>query len=111
MSPENLSHEFYQGSERRVIGPECVPEPADVFPFDGNDVETHDGIRKPTFARDKQRGRAHDLALFPVVDSVGRCRKCAGAPASNFDKRKALSVQHDQVDLAAATAEIARHRA
>jgi len=57
-------------------------------------------------ACEKQGGRAQDLVLFAMVDGQCRARKSRGLPVAHFDECQAIAVQHDQVNLAAASTEI-----
>jgi hypothetical protein len=114
ISPEDDSARFYQGSESQVIGPERVSDPAHAVhavSLDGDHVETHLERRIAAFAPKKHCGSVHDLALFAKVDRIGGPCKFSGSSAPHFDKSQASSVEHDQVDFAAATAKIARNRA
>ena len=61
-------------------------------------------------SRDKHGCRSNEFSLLVMIDRVAcRCER-AGCAISYFDKRQAVAIKHDQVDLAAAAVKISRNR-
>jgi hypothetical protein len=93
------------------LWPECVlrPSNSDIVTFravEGNDVESNRRIRELRVTAKVGAGRAHKLALLLPVDREGGIGETIGFTVADLDEYQALTVSHDQVDLAMPTAEI-----
>lgn len=55
---------------------------------------------------DEEGRRSQQFLLLAMIDGEGRAGKSRRAAATDLDKSEAIGMQHDQVDLAAAAAEI-----
>jgi hypothetical protein len=66
--------------------------------------------RKTLFSCKEQGRRTKNFVLLAPIDGASGMCVTYGAAVSHFDESQAVTMQHDQVDFTAATAEIPRDR-
>ena len=101
------------GLKRRVIRPKSILDPANrgwLTTLDCHDVESHDVICVVTVACVEKGGRADYFLLLVAIHGMAGLCKAGGGSESDFHEDEALVVEHDQVNLAAATAEVSGNR-
>jgi hypothetical protein len=74
------------------------------------DVKSHDVICVAAVTGYKQHRRAHEFALLVVINRQQGGGESARAAVPHLDKSQALLIQHDEIDFAAAAAEVASQR-
>ena len=100
-------------SQRRLLWPKRVADPVNSvtrITCDSDHVEAHRMVSELRFASNKQGRGAQDLLLFTHIDSRAGTAESRGCAVTDFDEYQAIAMQHDQVDFAAAAAEIPGHR-
>lgn len=74
--------------------------------IDGDDVKAHRAVGELWSSGEKQGGRSNEFLLLAGVNGQAGVRQTAAASIAYFGKYQAIIVEHDQVDLAEATAEV-----
>ncbi len=77
--------------------------------FYGYHIEAHRVVCVSAVSRDECSGGANKLLLFSMVNSVASGRKCGGCSGTYFDERQTITLDHYEVDFAAAAAIVSAH--